>query len=136
MRHAAAELCLLVSQGAHDRIRQALHLAADNCTLARFPKAVESSGCGWRRIKWERARGRHDRIGQAALVCVSAGVPWSIGGNERASCCYHCCCYYCWVCQSVLGVLYCLGVAAFATTAPPARSSALGQSVQYKLGLP
>lgn len=107
MRHAAAELCLLVSQGAHDRIRQALHLAADNCTLARFPKAVESSRCGWRRIKWERARGRHDRIGQAALVCVSAGVPWSIGGNERARCCYHCCCYYCWVCQSVLGVLYC-----------------------------
>lgn len=52
MRHAAAELCLLVSQGAHDRIRQALHLAADNCTLARFPKAVESSrwldgGRGW-----------------------------------------------------------------------------------------
>jgi hypothetical protein len=59
VRHAAAELCLLVSQGAHDRIRQALHLAADNCTLARFPKAVESSG--WRRR--ERARGRHDRIG-------------------------------------------------------------------------
>lgn len=35
-------------------------------------------------------------------------------------------------------VLYCLGVAAFATAPPPApaRSSALGQSVQYKLGLP
>lgn len=66
MRHAAAELCLLVSQGAHDRIRQALHSAADNCTLARFPEAVES--CGWRRMGIER--GRHDRIGQAAsFVC-------------------------------------------------------------------
>ena len=59
MRHAAAELCLLVSQGAHDRIRQALHLAADNCTLARFPSAVESSGWGWR----EEARGCLERAG-------------------------------------------------------------------------
>ena len=79
MRHAAAELCLLVSQGAHDRIRQALHSAADNCTLARFPKAVES--CGWRRTG---LRGRHDRIGQARLsrLYVSRSCK-AIGGNER-----------------------------------------------------
>ena len=78
MRHAAAELCLLVSQGAHDRIRQALHSAADNCTLARFPEAGES--CGWRRTG---LRGRHDRIGQARLsrLCVSRSCK-AIGGNE------------------------------------------------------
>jgi hypothetical protein len=78
VRHAAAELCLLVSQGAHDRIRQALHSAADNCTLARFPKAVESSG--WRKME----RGRHDRIGQARRRRLSVSrSPKAIGGNER-----------------------------------------------------
>lgn len=68
MRHAAAELCLLVSQGAHDRIRQALHLAADNCTLARFPKAVESSG--WRRMEARaRAGGMTGLDRRGSFVC-------------------------------------------------------------------
>ena len=79
MRHAAAELCLLVSQGAHDRIRQALHLAADNCRRSAWrQREVWTVGVERELDRTTTEGGKLDRIGLRESKRDWIGLDWRL----------------------------------------------------------